>query len=232
VIYFTCGLGRGGCSADEIEKYFEKVESEKEMLAFNNGDVVEMVKTENWLAPMEVGDTYRIHDTKYGVITLYSEKTEKYYGVSNEVLQKYFKKVVKVDKIEEAVDYIDTLLENSQLNISKVFDKCTVVACKLPNGFVIVESSSCVNPNDYNEDIGVSNCLNRIKGRIAEMEAYASHEDMTYGCDCECGCDCNDCPFEDDDDCYYDEDDEDCTQNDLDCDDCPNKNDCGYYNAD
>lgn len=187
---------------------------------FNTGNVVKMVKTEKWLEPMKVGNEYVIQDIKYGVATLYSDNDEKYYSVADNILEKYFTKVEIVEEdVEEAVDYIDMLLADSQFNFTKVFDKCMIVACKLPNGFVIVESSSCIDPEDYDEDIGIDICLSRIKMRIAEMEAYVSHEEM-IDCDCECCCGC-DCSCEDDVE-------EDCTQNDLDCNDCPNKDHCEY----
>lgn len=233
-IIFKFGFGgvhKGYMSANEFKRYFEKVEPEKaetnQMFAFEKGDLVQMTKTEKWLAPMEVGDEYVIQDMQYGVVVLYSDKNEKYYNVSQEILEKYFKKV-EIKKAEtnvaEGFDYLGNMIDNSQINITKVFDKCTIVACKLPNGFVIVESSACVDPDDYNEAIGVDNCLSRIKMRVAEMEAYVSHEEMTCGCDCECDCDCDDCLYNEDD-----EDEEDCTQNDLDCDDCPDRNHCDYY---
>ncbi len=48
----------------------------------------------------------------------------------------------------------------------KMGEKTTVVKAILRNGFEIVESSSCVDPANYNEDIGVENCMNRINDKI------------------------------------------------------------------
>ncbi|WP_443715600.1 hypothetical protein [Ruminococcus bromii] len=36
---------------------------------------------------------------------------------------------------------IDELLEKSEIKVETVYDKVTIVNCKLPNGFVITESS-------------------------------------------------------------------------------------------
>ena len=69
-------------------------------------------------------------------------------------------------------EHIEKVMNNSKVIVYKSFDKCTIVACKLPNGFVIVESSSCVNPENYNEDIGVEICMNRIKDKVCELEGY------------------------------------------------------------
>lgn len=49
---------------------------------------------------------------------------------------------------------IDELLAKSKIKVETVFDKVTVVSCKLPNGFVIVEASGAVDPKNYNEQIG------------------------------------------------------------------------------
>ena len=71
-------------------------------------------------------------------------------------------------------EHIEKLIEDSDFNVAKMFDKTTVLSCKLPNGFVITESSSCVNPADYDEDLGVAICIHRIKNRLWELEGYLS----------------------------------------------------------
>ena len=43
-------------------------------------------------------------------------------------------------------EHIDALIRESQVSVKTVFSKCTIVAVQLKNGFVIVESSSCVDP--------------------------------------------------------------------------------------
>lgn len=51
-------------------------------------------------------------------------------------------------------------------------DSTTVVRCVLRNGFVIVESSSCVDPTNYSEKIGEEICLNKIKDKIWELLGF------------------------------------------------------------
>lgn len=48
----------------------------------------------------------------------------------------------------------------------------TVVRCVLRNGFVIVESSSCVDPANYSEKMGEEICLNNIKDKIWELLGF------------------------------------------------------------
>lgn len=54
----------------------------------------------------------------------------------------------------------------------RVFGKCTVVMVKLPNGFVLVESTGCVDPANYDEVIGEKECMAKIESRIWAMEGY------------------------------------------------------------
>ena len=42
-------------------------------------------------------------------------------------------------------------------------EKNTVVRAVLLNGFEIIESSSCVDPKNYDEELGTEICLKRIK---------------------------------------------------------------------
>jgi len=44
--------------------------------------------------------------------------------------------------------------------------KTTVVVCTLINGFTITESSACVDPANYDEQIGKEICLTKIKDKI------------------------------------------------------------------
>lgn len=48
----------------------------------------------------------------------------------------------------------------------------TVVRCSLRNGFVIVESSSCVDPRNYSEKVGREICMNKIEDKIWELLGF------------------------------------------------------------
>ncbi len=67
---------------------------------------------------------------------------------------------------------IDELIENSEIDSKKVMDKCTVVTCRLPSGFIIVEFSACVDPANYDHELGTKICMERIKAKIWELEGY------------------------------------------------------------
>lgn len=67
---------------------------------------------------------------------------------------------------------IDELLEKSEIKVETVYDKVTVVSCKLPNGFVITEASGAVDPANYDKKIGTEICMTRIENKLWELEGY------------------------------------------------------------
>lgn len=67
---------------------------------------------------------------------------------------------------------IDNILEKTQWTVEEFHGKCTVVVAKLPNGFILTESSACVDLADYDMDIGMECCKERIVNKIWELEEY------------------------------------------------------------
>lgn len=51
-------------------------------------------------------------------------------------------------------------------------DRTTVVMCTLRNGFIITESSSCVDPANYSQKIGEEICMGKIKDKIWELLGF------------------------------------------------------------
>lgn len=45
-------------------------------------------------------------------------------------------------------------------------EKTTVVRAVLRNGFEIVEASSCVSPENYDEELGADICMRKIKDKV------------------------------------------------------------------
>lgn len=120
------------------------------------------------------------------------------------------------------VEYIEYLIDNSDINVQTVYDKCTIVTCKLPNGFVIVESSVCPNSEIYDEDMEVEICMDKIFDKVLELEGYAFQNKLyeeeagcPYGCD-----DCDECPC--DEECELDEEEckDECIETDSNCNNC------------
>ena len=73
---------------------------------------------------------------------------------------------------------IDALIAASTWTDAKMGEKTTVVCCKLPNGFEVIESSGCVDPTNYDHKLGVEICRKRIVDRIWMLEGYALADRM------------------------------------------------------
>ena len=61
-------------------------------------------------------------------------------------------------------DMVDNFIVDYEVFTKK--EKITVVIAVLVNGFTIVESSACVDPKNYNEEMGANICKERIKKQV------------------------------------------------------------------
>ena len=69
-------------------------------------------------------------------------------------------------------EHIEALLAASTIDSVKMGEKNTVVSVTLPNGFVVIESSGCVDPENYDHELGIKICLDRIKNKLWYLEGY------------------------------------------------------------
>lgn len=184
--------------------------------------------------------------TEDGLISfVYGENSEHSGFMDSTTCEEHFEKAVKNLELPTIThEYIADIMSNSEFETYTTFNKCTIVSCRLPNGFVITESSACVSPEDYDVELGEEICIDKIAEKIWELEAYrlqqylweegmvnVSAEDCPYGCDdcANCPCDGEGCdePFEDEDE---DELGSDCDN----CDDykCPHNTNDSLFNTD
>ena len=77
-----------------------------------------------------------------------------------------------MSNVKVTQEQVDKLFNEADLNEQVVFHKCLIISVKLKNGFVIVESSACVDPENFDIEIGREICCNRIKDKIWELEGY------------------------------------------------------------
>lgn len=80
-------------------------------------------------------------------------------------------------------EQVNDILENSKILVQTVLEKTTIVVAVLPNGFTIVESSSCVDPANYDEEMGKEICLKRIENKVWELEGYVLQSKLAAGGD-------------------------------------------------
>lgn len=193
----------------------------------NIGD--KMIVTKKVASFLDEGDIITIVDVAdNGMISFAFGKGFMHKGIMNateceEHFEKFIEKKAEAPTITE--EDIAEIMENSEFEICTVFGKCTIVSCKLPNGFVITESSACVSTENYDEDMGAEICFDKIASKIWELEGYRLQQwlyenecccEECEGCTCDCDCDCG-----------REEEIDECLDTDLDCDDCEDF-DCPY----
>lgn len=68
---------------------------------------------------------------------------------------------------------IDNILSNSEFEVMhRIFGKQCVVVALLPNGFTLVGESACVDPLNYDDDIGYDLALKDIERQLWMLEGY------------------------------------------------------------
>lgn len=55
---------------------------------------------------------------------------------------------------------------------------CTYVTVHMKNGFTLRESTTCVDPANYDENIGKEICLKKIEDKIWFLLGYQLQEDL------------------------------------------------------
>jgi len=78
-------------------------------------------------------------------------------------------------------DQIDDLISKSVRTDTKMGEKTTVVCLRLPNGFEVIESSGCVDPANYNHQLGVQTCMRRIIDKVWLLEGYHLQAEVAKG---------------------------------------------------
>ena len=77
---------------------------------------------------------------------------------------------------------IEEVKENMQDVIVRTlmdFDKpTTYVTVRMKNGFTLRESTTCVDPANYNEEIGKEICLKKIEDKVWFLLGYALQEKL------------------------------------------------------
>ena len=75
---------------------------------------------------------------------------------------------IKITK--EKIDY---LMDTADYEVITAFEKCTIVTARLKNGFILTESSACVDPKNYDLELGIKYAKAKIRERLWELEGYA-----------------------------------------------------------
>lgn len=78
------------------------------------------------------------------------------------------------------INQIDNIIKEGTVNVITVGEKTTLVEFTTKEGFVMVESSSCVDKANYNEEVGKNICLEKIRNKLWELEGYCLQKDLFY----------------------------------------------------
>ena len=73
---------------------------------------------------------------------------------------------------------VDHILMQSTFEDYVFFNKCLVLSCKLPNGFVIIGVGCCVDPKEFNKEIGMEVAMKQIVDKIWELLGYQLQDKM------------------------------------------------------
>jgi len=81
----------------------------------------------------------------------------------------------QVEYKETRTDEVSKVLKNTDTEYIEAGEKTIILHATLPNGFEVVTSASCVDPDDYDADIGQRICLDRLRDRVYELVGFQKH---------------------------------------------------------
>lgn len=73
---------------------------------------------------------------------------------------------------------IENIINEGTIEVSKIGTKTTMVHFTSKEGFEIIETSACVSPDNYDENIGKDVCLNKIRDKLWAFEGYCLQKEL------------------------------------------------------
>lgn len=70
------------------------------------------------------------------------------------------------------IDQINSILDNAETQETVFWDREVVVSYKLYNGFTIIGRGACVDPANFNIDIGRQVARKQAENKLWELEGY------------------------------------------------------------
>ena len=114
-----------------------------------------------------------------GELTFAEEKEDYIYSfasVTTNIIAKYFSdKSIKSDfkKNKVSIEEVKANMQDVFVTTIQAHDKpVTFVEVRMLNGFTVCESTTCVDPANYDEEIGKQVCLKRIEDKIFMLLGY------------------------------------------------------------
>lgn len=98
---------------------------------------------------------------KNGYVIQYEDGYESW--SPKDTFERAYRKMGNKDNTITSAD-VDAFIARTET--AKLGEKTTIVVATLVNGFVITETSSCVDPKNFNLEVGRDICLKEIKNKI------------------------------------------------------------------
>ncbi len=76
-------------------------------------------------------------------------------------------------------EMIEKIIKDGEFEVCTIGNKTTLVAFTTKEGFVITESSSCVDPANYDIEMGKDICISHIKNKLWELEGYRLQREVS-----------------------------------------------------
>lgn len=81
--------------------------------------------------------------------------------------------MIIVEKKTVTQDQIDNMMKEAEYFVEhRIFGKQCVVVALLENGFTLVGESACVDPDNYDEEIGLEIAIKDIEKQLWMLEGY------------------------------------------------------------
>ena len=90
------------------------------------------------------------------------------------VFEKAYMKIIPNHNLKTSISISQEMVDGfiKKVKCTTLGNKTTLVTVVLVNGFEMIEASTCVDPDNYSEEIGKEICLDRIKNRIWEFLGF------------------------------------------------------------
>lgn len=168
----------------------------KKLWFVNEGDIVTITNVDNDIVSFTFDEECEF-DKHIGYVDC-STFEKHFKKVANETNNKEY---MSKDGFAEEYIYesVGEIIKNSEFKFHTVFDKCLVVSCRLPSGFIITESYSFVDFEDYDEELAKEICRDKITDKVLELEKYRFKqmilEESMEECECTCDGNCAECAY-------------------------------------
>ena len=75
-------------------------------------------------------------------------------------------------------EMVNKVIEEAKIRDEKWWNNLTVVSVKLKNGWTITQSSACVDPANYDHELGKSICMKAIENEVWKLLGWSLNDDM------------------------------------------------------